>query len=743
MSIDVVNSGQVIDGVSARVIGLPEHCVDAQPALLPLFPDTSGRLTISLAVPPTLPAGRHPLTVEVVSHGAQLPSQFLDVDLDVSSRPAMGLAAQPRIIRARRGARFLLELTNEGNIGLDVALTAVDSDRAVRSELQPATLHLEAGAVAPVLLSVRGPRMLTGAEIDRTVTVQAVAHTADRAQPDAAVRPEVETTRETTIRLRQRPLVSRGVLTALILASIVLLWAGVFLLGLTKVFTSDPMTKQAPASFFLPAGHGGAGGSANGATNAAANAAAPADALPKTGQLPPGTGGTISGTVTSANDHQPVGRILVQAMRVTPSGLRLVSSAATQTDGTYSLGGLFPTSYYIKFTASGFRTVWYPTAPALAGAQQVGAQAQGVTTGVDTIITGRPASISGKVDPGDSLTPVRTTVTARPLLGAAVPAHAATTTTAADGSYHLTGLPAPGSYELTFTTAGYRTSTLSDTVNGGDARLEPTITLGASNGSIAGTVTDGSKPLGGATISTTVNGKPMTVSSPTTGQVGAYVLGGLPTPGTYVVTFTAPGHSSETKIIDLAAGQAAARADVNLGSGTGSVTGRLTDELGHGLGGATVTVGGSAVDPAGTPPKTVTLTSGGLVGTFLLNGLTAPGSYTLTFSLSGYVPVSVPVTLRASGGPAVVNAVLQPAGGKITGTVRGPSGDLQGAAITATDGRKTWTTTSTSSGFVIPGLMPGHYSVTATYSGLTQQTALVTVGPRSSSSVSLTLKAGG
>ena len=51
--------------------------------------------------------------------------------------------------------------------------------------------------------------------------------------------------------------------------------------------------------------------------------------------------------------------------------------------------------------------------------------------------------------------------------------------TTTGGKYKITGLQAPASYQLTFTTAGYQASTLVDTVNGGDTRLEPTVTLGA------------------------------------------------------------------------------------------------------------------------------------------------------------------------------------------------------------------------------------------------------------------------
>jgi hypothetical protein len=65
VGVDVVNTGAIIDGVSARIIGLPEEYVTAQPAMLPLFPDASGRVTLELAVPPALPPGRHPHSVEV------------------------------------------------------------------------------------------------------------------------------------------------------------------------------------------------------------------------------------------------------------------------------------------------------------------------------------------------------------------------------------------------------------------------------------------------------------------------------------------------------------------------------------------------------------------------------------------------------------------------------------------------------------------------------------------------------
>lgn len=328
-AVDVVNTAAVIDGITARVIGLPDDVVSVHPALLPLFPKTSGRLTLSVAVPSHLAAGRHQLTVEVVSHGALEPPAYLDLDLHVAARPELSAVATPRIARTRRSAQVVVEVLNDGNVALDGAISALDADRAVRVEITPRSVRLEPGGVTAAVLRMRGPRMITGGELERTVTIEVLA-TPIQPHSEADTDPE-RLVRQVPVRLRQRPLISRGLLTALILASIVALWAAAFLLGLTKVFSGDPATKQAPASFFL-AGRGSPPGDV------------PADALPKTGQLPPGVAGAISGAVTGGNDRGPVGRILVQAWRAGRDGPQLVSSAATGADGTYLLGGLFPTS---------------------------------------------------------------------------------------------------------------------------------------------------------------------------------------------------------------------------------------------------------------------------------------------------------------------------------------------------------------------------------------------------------------
>lgn len=732
--VNVVNNDQVIDGVTARLIGVPDEYVKVQPALLPLFPDASGQLTLTVAVPPGMEAGRHALTVEVVSHGAHSPTQYLDVDLMVAARPQLALAAKPKIVRGRRSGRFVLELSNPGNLKLQADLQATDANRALNFRFSRDSVSLEPGGRTPIVVTARAPRRMTGSEIDTNVSISVTGRRFDL-PPDAVEPEDAEPIEDSAVvQFRQRPMISRGLMTALILAGIVGLWAGAFLIGIAKVFAKDPLTKSAPASFFSLT-HVSQAGSVPVGYDAAL--AQPAGALPKNGQLPAGVGSQISGRVLAASDHQPVGRILVQAVRLHNGTQMVVSSAGTQSDGTYTLAGLFPMDYYLKFSAQGFRSVWYPAAPSIRGAQSVPTNAQSTATVNDVVISGEQASISGSVDPGDTLSRVITTITARPLVGGVGQQVTATATTNPQGKYTLHNLPAPGSYELTFTAKGYESTAIVDAVNGGEQRLEPVVILSAGQGQISGSVRDANGPIGAATVSTIVNGSPLTVITPTTGQVGGYVLDHLPTPGAYVITFSAPGHGTVTRIFDLGVGAKATKTgfDTTLVAGVGSVTGRVLDMKGRPLGNVTVTVGGASSAIAVTAPTTKTLT-GGATGTFVINGLPAPGSYTLTAQMDGYLPATVPFNLSDGSTAQTVTIHLSQGVGSLKGRVTGPCPQkyCAGATVTATNGSAVWTTAVSgpsaelpNGGYLFTGLTPGTYSVTVSAAGMKQQTSIVTI----------------
>jgi hypothetical protein len=705
VDVRVVNTTNVIDGISARVIGLPQQQVSSRPAMLPLFPDDSGQLTVTLDVPRLHPAGRHPLTVEVYSAAELGPPAHVDLELVVPAHPAATLTVRPSVVRARRRGRFLLEVANRGNVPLDVSLRAVDADRALSARFQPAQLALPIGAVASSVLHVKAPRHLFGGDLDRPLTLELTG--------DA---PGSERVRHAApVTLRQRPLLPRGALTALILVSILGLWAAAFLFGLSSIFASDPPPKTAPASFYLGA-----------PSEQGLVAAAEEDEAALHPPLAPGAGGSISGRVVARSDGQGVGRLVVDAVRRGRDGDVDVSSAATSATGAFTLASLPPGDYFVRITGDGFpRSWWHGRRPGPRQLVTVGPQAD--STLGDIVLQGRPASISGSVDDGNDADDVTTTIVAR-LLQGRVPEPARRTTTA-DGAWTLDGLTAPGTYEISFTAPGYATTVITERVSAGAPRYRPTVRLSASAGSISGTVTDGSAdatPLGGVTVTTSVAGIDRTVSTPTTGAVGRFVLGNLPTPGTYVLTFALDGFATNTEIVALGPGQAVADVSTTLTEGTGTVRGTTLDAAGRGLGGVEVSVGGAA-----TEIKATSLTAGE-PGAFSVSGLAAPGSYTLTFSKEGYASQSVPLRLAENSVPGEVQVRLARSVGTVSGVVRSRGGDpVVGATVTVTDGRETWTALTTragagpAGGYRITGLPPGSYAVTATAEGRAQQTALV------------------
>jgi hypothetical protein len=795
ITLDVANTAHVIDGITARIHGFPAENVSSRPQILPLFPDASGSLTLTIAVPPTYPAGRHALRIELMSSDPSRRSYHMDFELVVGTSSAVAVEMRPKIVRTRRVGHFAAFVTNTGNIALDVVLKAVDADRSVSVVLTPDTVHVPAGSVSVVDLEVTAPRMIFGAERDRSFTVEVAGRSLDlppRApaalpgsvaedprtartaeipkvyadlardqQPSTQLVPRpsaplaeqmnalevasVPAAASAVAMLRQRPVISRGMLTALILPAIIALWAAVFLIGLNQVFSGDPLTKTAPASFYasLDQGLGAPTLNPDGTT---ASPGVPVNALPKQGQVGAGVGGTISGKVIAASDGSAVGRLQVEALRRNVDGnLVTASSGATQADGTYTVAGLFPGDYLLRVSATGYTTVWYGNVATDSAAKTISTSATKPAAKINLTIAGLPAGITGTVNVGTVQTPVSVTVQARPISGSADSVPVAEAKTAADGSYALANLPAPGKYTLSFSATGYGPASVVESVSGGQSRIEPAVILSAGNGQISGLVTDGANPLGGVTVSTVVNGQTITTGTPTTGSVGRFVLSGLPTPNTYVVTFTLAGYGQKTVSVDLDPG--ASRTDLNtvIQVGTGAVTGRVVDQGGAGLGGVIVTVGGTAT--ALTPITTLTT---GDVGAFALSGLPAPGSYTLTFTYPGYATQTVPVTLNGTSAPPSVSVTMPIALGQISGKVTALVGGtpLIGATIKVTSGNVSQTTTSTQSGGVGPGgylvtsLPPGVYSVTATMPGYASRTGIVTVNANATTTMDLPLPVG-
>jgi Carboxypeptidase regulatory-like domain len=723
LGLQVSNTDEVIDSVSVSVSGLPGAVVKTVPGELALFPGASGTTVVTVELPVGFPAGRHEAKVEARARVSADEAASCDFVLDVEPVSRASLSVSPLTRKGQRKSRFSLLVDNLGNTSLDITLDASDPERALRLQCIPDRLSLAPASSAEVILAVQGPRHIFGGERARQVTVEGTATPVSYAPASPGEAPVLEQSTAVPLETRctyvQKPRVPRGVVTALVLAAIVGLWAGIFTFAINAVLGQQTLTKSAPLSFFAPltptsraalaarvAGAGGAAGSA------AAAGFQPKDVAPL------GVGGVIAGTVTSPDEPGGVGSITVQAfLQGEKTGEPI--SAATGPNGTYQIIGLFPGTYKVAFGGPGFTTVWYPQVSSEAAAQPVNVAAQTTVGQINAVIKGDPASISGQVMTGETPSPP---VKVQALVDG-VPAGAAATTNSA-GRYSLTNLPSPATFTLAFSSPGFLQSDTQVDVEGGQAVAANTVQLSAGLGEIEGTVTGGKGPLGGVNIKATANGNTFTSATPTTGPVGRFDLPRLPTPATYLLNFSKPGFGTRNVAVNLGPGQLLSNLQVAMVGGTGSISGTVRSAGGKPLGDVTVSVGGSA-----KTASTKTLTAGD-IGAFTVSGLPTPGTYAVTFSLPGYSSQTIGVTLSSNGLATGVNVTLSSALGQIVGAVKDAATGLAlpGVTVNITSGsqpQQTVTAATPPGGYTLAQLPPGTYSVTYSLSGYTSQTALI------------------
>ena len=445
------------------------------------------------------------------------------------------------------------------------------------------------------------------------------------------------------------------------------------------------------------------------------------------------TPASIGGTVTNGTD--PLEGIYVTAYDATGNAF---SSASTGPDGGYTITGLPGGSYRLGFTdfSNVYDAEYWDDQPSLDVANEFAVAASQVVTGKDAVLE-VPASVSGTVTDGTD-----------PLEGIYVSVYDAagsfvtSASTGADGGYTVPGLSA-GSYRLGFTDFGGSflsefwddQPTLaaadafdvaaSEDVTGKDAAL-------ATPAAIAGTVTDGTDPLEGISVTAYVVSElgNDSVGFATTTADGAYEIPGLE-PGTYRLGFEdgTGNHLAEfwddqptleaADDIVLAQSQHVSGKDAVLAS-AGSIAG-------------TVTAGGSPVSggyvTAYLDGEWSGFASTDTDGTYALTGL-VPGSYQVRFEdadgdfltefwndkptldTADLVVVSAGTRVDAIdadlGTPATITGTVTSAegGGGLEGinvtayAANGPDFDYAGSAQTGPEG-----------GYELTGLAPGTYKV--------------------------------
>lgn len=349
------------------------------------------------------------------------------------------------------------------------------------------------------------------------------------------------------------------------------------------------------------------------------------------------------------------------------------------------------------------------------------------------------------------------------------------TATAAGGTYSLTGL-SPGAYKVEFQGAGFSQLWYPDSLTGtnagavnlkrGATTKDISIRLGGLPASVSGQVvgadangaklilevppksvaasnTAATAPAGGTSAA---GGVPTgtVVTTQTLGSSGDFALGNIPSPALYQIVVTMTGYAPAVQEVDLAGGEQRKGMVITLHQGDGSIAGTVSGPGGP-LAGATV----SASDGS-TTVSTVSVSTPGSVGAFVLNNLPTPATFTLVVSDKGFATQTLSQSLAANQQLTGVAVSLTPGIGSISGTVSaGPNPSLPAAAgtppesptggvtVTATDGKTTESTVTLSEGavgtYTLTNLpVPGTYTVTFSRSDLASQTqalSLSATGP--------------
>ena len=325
--------------------------------------------------------------------------------------------------------------------------------------------------------------------------------------------------------------------------------------------------------------------------------------------------------------------------------------------------------------------------------------------------------------PGTIAGHVTDSATGAALAGATVSTSGASATTDSSGSYTLNNVP-PGSRSVTAPLTGYVTQTITVTVNPGatatlDFQLSKTMTPGAISGQVTNASTGAA--LAGATVS-------FSGGSTTMDSNGAYSFSNV-APGTYNVTASQTGFSSQTASVTVNSGATATlNFQLSPAAGPGTISGRVSNiTTGGAVSGATVSFSGGS-------------TTANSNGNYTFTNV-APGTYNVTATHSGYFAVTNSVTV-ASGTTATLNFALA-TGGKLAGTVTSGGAPVSGATVSIAGGSigTNLTITTSSSGSYNSNWIPvGAYTVTVSASGHATQSKNATVNTGATTTLNFTLQ---
>ncbi len=675
IELEVTNLRDVIDGISPRVHGLNPAFYSIPVPYVSVFPDAAETIRVNVELPRSFTTGEHEIVIELRSTVDGEARIEHPLTLVVEPLEEISLKLRPKAARAGSKIEFDAELVNTGNTTIDLLVDGADAERAINVETDPIFVRAPNGATTTTKVMAKGRRPFYGSPVQRTITV--TAENSNHQLVDV-------------FQLTQKPRVPAGLGTTVTLAAIITLWAVVFMWAISNIFATSAGLKALGEGF-------------------AADGPGSLDIA--------GVNGTIDGRVVSV-DGVGIPRLTVSALRVGGDGSP-IASGATDEDGLYSIP-LLPGSYFVQVSGRGFETRLLTAAQSGDKPMEIKVDPSASMPVDDIQIAGAAGSVEGQivaVGLDDTTAPqfelkIRKVVDGLPE-DEFLPQGDASQPDET-GVFAITGLPTPADYELQLSATGFGAQRVLFSI---ESDNEPvilnTVTLLAGSAEIRGYVlaADGSA-LGNVTVKLNAGDVEMETTTPTTGDVGSYVFGGLASPQTYLLTFTLDGYATEVVALEVGAGADTDAEDVTLFAGTGVIGGTVTASDGTPLGGVTVT----ALGAAGT--FEVQSLTDEPAGSYRVSGLATPGEYAVTFSLEGYVSTTRRIALGPRESEPAFDVELGEALARISGRAFIGTVGQDGVTVTLSDGSTTRETVTidgdveTIGQYVFDGVAAGTYTIT-------------------------------
>ncbi|MDA2945484.1 MAG: carboxypeptidase-like regulatory domain-containing protein [Actinomycetota bacterium] len=630
---------------------------------------------LEIAVPVDHPSVERLVAIGVRSSTGERGVAFERLPIRVVERPPVRVTTDPSIADGRSRVEVSLVVSSEAARDLVVIPVGDDSEGSVDFDFERARLEVPAGADRTVGVRLRGGRPIVGRTQRRTVQVGV----------DAGERVMVDL-----------PVVHRPLLPSWLLAAATALLA----VMLIVVFTATSWLSGSSTSEVSQPPSG------------------PVQVIDL--ERP---GAVVSGRVTDAVLGDPVAGLVVELFSIVDP-VDPVAVSATDVDGRYSLIGIGQGSYTLRAVGAGFVPSWLGDVERFDEAAAIDVGSDDVDV-VDLVIEGVPGRVLGRLS-GTDLDGVVVQASTVDGASAVVSAEVSRGT---GGVFELPGLATPARHRLTVIRGDRELTAVEVDLGPGAERGDVTIVVPPGDGVITGTVTTAAGPLGGVAVTITDGATEVTTSTLSLGAVGTFAVDGLELPGRYTVTVARDGFAVQSAAVDLTAAQPSAEVLIEVAPATGSITGRVVGPDGAGVGGVTVRATSDGFD---LTTVSVDGSDGTDAGRFVLGGLPAPGTFTLTLSADGYVSRSQEISLvDASAGPGEVTASLVPATAMVSGVVTAPDGSaLSGATVTLSDGVRSTTTRSADDPagvYEFVGVAPGSHTVTVRVAGAAPVVVLVEV----------------